>query len=160
MQLTRFIPDANRYDTIVYVDSNVRLVGSLNSLVSAFVASGATLGLVPHPFRRCVYEEAAAILVQLRDSRENVLQVVDFLESVKHPPGAGLFEMNFFCFRPCTESEDFFDRWWSLYQRFGRRDQLLAPFVARESNLPLHALLPPGESVRTHPVFDYSAHRT
>lgn len=159
MQLLRYVPNAESYALFVYVDGNVQLVGSLLPLLENFAVSDAPLGVVPHPFRRCVYEEAAAVLIQLRDSRENVLQTVDFLESAGHPPGWGLFEMNFFCFRPGLRAKSFFARWWSLYQRFGRRDQLLAPFVAREQNLQLHALLPPGESVRTHSAFHFLSHR-
>jgi hypothetical protein len=154
------LPKIEQYTAVVYIDGNIELIGDLAPLVQGYLHSGASLGVVPHPYRQCVYEEAAAVILQQRDSREHVIRAVEFLESQGHPLHAGLFEMNFFCFRPGSVMYSFFHLWWDLYQLYGDRDQLLAPLVASKQAVTLYSLLPNGESVRTHPAFRYHPHRS
>ena len=159
MNLMRFLPSVESYDAVVYLDGNVELVGEISTLVHAFLRNGTALAVVPHPFRRCVYEEAAAVMLQMRAKRDLVLRAVEFLEASHYPPGNGLFEMNLFCFRPGREADAFFQRWWELYSRHGGRDQLWAPFVAWEQGLVPYPFLASGQSVRDHPAFRYYPHR-
>ena len=158
MNLASLLPSPDSYNAIVYLDGNIEVAGDIRPLVSDYLASGADLGVVPHPFRQCVYEEAAAVMLELRDDPRCVLQAVEFLEHEGHPPRAGLFEMNFFCFRPRPAATAFFAHWWQHYQQHGNRDQLLAPYVARKLGTSLHPLLPTGRSVRTHAAFRYHPH--
>jgi len=159
MDLHGYLPSSGRYEVIVYLDGNIELAGSLTPLIDEYRRSGADLGVVPHPYRQCAYEEAAAVMLQLRDSREHVLSAIAFLEEQGYPPRSGLFEMNFFCYRPSPAAHGFFNRWWDMYQRHGDRDQLLAPLAARQQGLTLHSLLPSGQSVRSHSAFRYHPHR-
>jgi len=159
MNLHGYLPSSGRYEVIVYLDGNIELADNLTPLIDEYKRSGADLGVVPHPYRQCAYEEAAAVMLQLRDSREHVLSAVTFLEEQGCPPRSGLFEMNFFCYRPSPPAHGFFNRWWDMYRRHGDRDQLLAPLAARQQGLTLHPLLPSGQSVRSHPAFRYHPHR-
>jgi len=159
MNLARFVPAVEQYSVVVYIDGNIDPVGDLSPMIDDFLLSEAALGVIPHPFRQTVYTEAAAIILQVRDSRERVMKVVEMLEAEQCPTAAGLFEMNMFFFRPGEASKQFFDAWWRLYQEYGRRDQLLAPLVAWKLGTKLHALLPPGHSVRDHPALCYRPHR-
>jgi hypothetical protein len=158
MNLMRHLPRADRYAAVVYLDGNVELVGGLLPIVRAFLRNGATLAVVPHPFRRCVYEEAATVMLEMRAPREQVLGVVSLLEAADYPPGKGLYEMNLFCFRPVREADTFFRRWWELYSLYGGRDQLLAPLVAWEQGIEPYPLLASGRSVRDHAAFRYHPH--
>lgn len=160
MNLTRYLPAGEAPGVIVYIDGNIELAGDLKPLINEFWRSGADLGVVPHPYRQCAYEEAAAVLLQLRDSREHVLETIAFLEAQGYLPRSGLFEMNFFCFRPGPAATGFFSHWWEMYRRHGDRDQLLAPLAAQQQGLALHPLLAPGQSVRSHPAFRYHPHRS
>ena len=159
MNLTRFVPALEQYVAVVYIDGNIDPVGNLLPMIEDFLASDADLGVIPHPFRQTVYMEAAAIILEMRDSRERVLKVVEMLEAEHCPAAAGLFEMNMFFFRPGEAAMRFFDEWWSLFQKYGRRDQLLAPLVAWKLGTKLHALMPAGHSVRNHPALRYRTHR-
>lgn len=160
MNLPRYLPAGEAHEVIAYLDGNIELAGNLTPLIDEYRRSGADLGVVPHPYRQCAYEEAAAVMLQLRDSREHVLSTIDFLEEQGYPPRSGLFEMNFFCYRPSPAAHGFFNRWWDMYRRHGDRDQLLAPLAARQQGLVLHPLLPSGQSVRNHPAFRYHPHRS
>lgn len=159
MNLQRYLPPSERYEVIVYLDGNIELAGNLTPFIEGYLQSHADLGAVPHPYRQCAYEEAAAVMLQLRDSREHVLSTVAFLEEQGYPPRSGLFEMNFFCYRPSPAVHGFFSRWWEMYQCYGDRDQLLAPLAARQQGLTLYPLLASGQSVRSHPAFRYHPHR-
>lgn len=158
MQLHRFLPEVDSYAAVVYVDANVELVGGVGSLIRPFLDGDTDLGFVKHPLRQCVFEEAAAIVLKDKDTFENVMRTVAFLEKQGHPDNAGLFEMNLFCFRPGRNAEAFMDRWWSLYRELGKRDQLLVPAVIREQSLQPFFLMPFGQSVRNHPSFVYHSH--
>lgn len=158
MNLPSHIPAAGSYDAIVYIDANISLRGDIAPIISGFLASDADVGVVPHPFRQSVYEEAATVMLHMRESREQVGKVIEMLEQNGCPPSAGLFEMNFFILRPGTGADRFLKDWWTAFQQFGSRDQLLAPFIAWKHRLNLHALMPAGLSVRTHPAFQYRPH--
>ncbi|WP_265944532.1 hypothetical protein [Dechloromonas sp. A34] len=142
----------------MYIDANITMRGDIAPAISAFVASTADLGVVPHPFRQSVYEEAATIMLHMRESREQVYKVLEMLEREGCPPEAGLFEMNFFSLRPGPPADQFLKDWWTLFQQYGNRDQLLAPFVTWKHRMKLHALMPAGQSVRNHPAFQYRPH--
>jgi hypothetical protein len=158
MNLLSHIPMAENYDAIVYIDANITMLEDIAPIISAFLASTADLGVIPHPFRQSVYEEAATIMLHMRESREQVYKVLEMLEREACPPTAGLFEMNFFSLRPGLAADQFLKDWWAAFQQYGNRDQLLAPLIAWKNGTKLHALLPAGQSVRNHPAFQYYPH--
>lgn len=159
LQIYRHIPSISDYGAVAYMDANVESF-RIRGLLEAFMASGADLGLIAHPFRTCVFEEAAAVMLQGRDTVDNVMRTVSFLEAEGHPDMAGLYEMNLFCFRPGDVAAAFMDRWWALYQRYGRRDQLLVPLILHELNIKPFLLMSAGRSVRNHAHFRLHPHRS
>lgn len=158
MNLMSHLPQGGEFDAILYLDGNVELYGSVISFVHPFLHSDAPLGVIPHPFRRCVYDEAAAVMHQQRDIPENTHRALAFLAEAEFPPQYGLFEMNCFCFKPGAAAERFLAEWWQLFQKYGNRDQLLAPYVVWQQHLSTFLLMPQGMSVRTHPSFTLHAH--
>lgn len=158
MHLLGILPNASDYEAIAYVDGNIRVAGSMAEFFGKFRRSGISLGLVPHPERYCVYQEAAAVILGCRDDRQNVMRATAFLEREGFPENNGLFEMNFFMFRPTPEAAAFFSAWWDAFDRYGNRDQLLAPYVLWKYSMEHFPLLPPGQSVRAHPAFSYEQH--
>lgn len=158
MHLFDIIPNAGDFEAIAYIDGNIGLKGALRPFFQAFLDSGRHLGLIPHPMRYCAYQEAAFVLLWNRDDPGNVLNAVAFLEKTKFPDNAGLFEMNFFLARPTPEARTFFADWWNLFESYGNRDQLLAPYVLWNRGLEPFLLLHPPHSVRDHPSFFYQPH--
>jgi len=158
MNLLHHLPEAREYGAILYLDGNIELRGPVTAFLRPFLDSEAALGLIPHPFRRCVYDEAAAVLQQRRDVPENTHRTIAMLETAAFPPHHGLFEMNCFCFKPGEPSAGFLAEWWRLFQSHGARDQLLAPYIIWKQHLPIFPLMPQGMSVRTHPGFAYHGH--
>lgn len=158
MHLLDAIPNSANYEAIAYVDGNIELSGTLEDFFQAFLNSGCNLGLAPHPMRYCAYQEAAVILLWNRDRPDNVRDAIAFLERENFPDNAGLFEMNFFIARPTPEARAFFVDWWNLFERYGNRDQLLAPYVLWKRGLEPFPLFQPPLSVRDHPSFTYQSH--
>ena len=113
---------------------------------------------MPHPLRYCVYQEAAAILHNNRDSRGNVARALDFLKNRGYPADLGLFELNFFMVRPGAESSSFLQDWWHLYSTGGLRDQIWPPYILWNRKLEHFPLLAPGMTVGSHPSFRYHPH--
>lgn len=158
MHLAEFIPDATLYDVIAYADGNLQFVGPLTGLFHDFYDSPEAIALIQHPYRCCVYQEAAAILLLQKDEKINVMRVIDFLLREGFPSNAGLFEMNFFMFKPAGDAGGFFDDWWHLFEIYGNRDQLLVPYVLRKRPLAIHSIFPEGVSVRNVDAIAYHFH--
>jgi hypothetical protein len=60
----KFFPDKflSNYDVSIYIDGNIRVVGSLKALFDDFQSSGAVIGLLKHPLRNTVFEEVEACI--------------------------------------------------------------------------------------------------
>lgn len=163
MHLSDAIPDASKYEVLGYIDGYIALTGSVVGFFDEFVRSGRAVGLVPHPERKCAYQEAAAALLRQADNDANIWRTVAFLEEQRLPENAGLFEMGFFMFRAGETARRFFSEWWRLFEKLGNRDQLLVPYVVRQQSLDYFPLLPQLLSVRAvppqHPSFALRGHR-
>ncbi len=86
------------------------------------------------------------------------MRVVDLLLREGFPANAGLFEMNFFMFKPARDTGGLFEAWWQLFETFGNRDQLLLPYALSKHPLPIHPLFPDGVSVRNIDAIAYHPH--
>lgn len=160
MHLMELVPNAAQYDAIAYIDGNLEIIGTLAKLFHDFADSSALIGLIRHPTRICAFQEAAAVLLLEKDTRANVMHTLEFLTQEGLPSNAGLYEMNFFMLRPTPEVARFFAEWWRLFQEFGNRDQLLAPYVLWKHSISIHYLVPEGVSVRTIGSLSYHPHNS
>jgi hypothetical protein len=158
MHLAEFVPAAAGYDAIAYADGNLQFVGPLAGLFHDFADSLREIGLITHPLRCCVFQEAAAILLLQKDAPANVMRVIDFLLKERVSPNSGLFEMNFFMFKPVPSVRRLFEKWWRLFEVYGNRDQLLLPYALSKQPVPIHPLLPEGVSVRNVDSIVYHPH--
>lgn len=158
MHLYEVIPNADSYEAVGYIDGNIQVAGSLLSLFEEFMTFQEYIGLVPHPYRCCVYHEAITAIQYGKDTADNMFRVIEYLKNNSYPSDNGLFEMNFFIFIPAADVKNFFSEWWSLFCTHGNRDQVLAPYVLWKNNMNYHLLTSPPTSVRELPEFRYNHH--
>jgi hypothetical protein len=158
MHLNELVPNVSEYEVIGYADGNLQFVGSLASLFYDFVDSPGTIALIRHPQRCCAYREAAAILLLLKDEPANGMRVLEFLLKEGFPPNAGLFEMNYFMFKPSVETHKLLKEWWRLFQLYGNRDQPLLPYALSRRPLSIYQLFPEGVTVRNVDSIIYHPH--
>lgn len=85
----RYLPE---YDISIWVDGNIKVKGDLNNLLSEYDLTKTHLYTRIHPSRRCVYEEAKAILGFGKDRPENINPIISRYEQEGYPRNIGMAE--------------------------------------------------------------------
>lgn len=128
------------HDASIYVDGNIRILGSCREFASNFLGTGAALGVYRHPLRTTVQEEidaceragkvedAGSMHRELEEYRADgfdddvaLIESGVIIKSHAHPA-----------------LEPAMDLWWSLFERHRTRDQISLPYVLWKSGLPCH----------------------
>ena len=150
----------SEYDISVWMDANIVVKDPrFYDRVGSAVSSGCLIAQVPHPYRDCVYEEAAWCYKDMRISLGDALRQTRHLSSEGFPRHFGLFENNLI-FRRHNDPvvERISENWWKEYESFSARDQLsLMPVYWRESFCP-RLLLGEGTNTRNTNLLDVAKH--
>lgn len=125
------------YDGALYVDGNIRLLGPSAAFIAPFMASGAALGLYPHPLRQTVASEAQACLQQGKLANPDALHAERaFQTSEGFPDDQGLMESGILLKNHKAPGLDAaMALWWEQFERFGTRDQISLPYVLWKSEV-------------------------
>ena len=122
------------YQSIVYTDGSIQIVGSLEGLLGTFLDSGKALGVFRHLERRTPWEELCAAREQKLISEEEHQFEEDRLLLL----GAQGYELNLFdagviLKNPRQEAlSEISKRWMDLFMQNPARDQVSLPVVVRE----------------------------
>ena len=136
-QKMRFHEGLPAGDLSVYIDANIRPVGSLLPLLESFDESGADIGLYRHYSRNSVRSEARACLKRKKvEHPEAVEPELSFYESQGFPDDDGLWEGSIIAKRHDSPRLDAaMAEWWELYSRFQTRDQFSLPYIIWKHHL-------------------------
>lgn len=150
---------AEGYQSIAWIDGNVLLRGDPVAYAETVVAGGWGVGLVPHPERGCVSDEAEICKRLEKDDPARIDAQMARYRAIGFGLGDGLWETNFLVLRPGEPGvRATFELWWEEIARHSRRDQLSIGYALAAAGAAHGALLPPGCSVRNHPDFSYFDH--
>lgn len=143
------------YDYSLYIDANILIRDkSVYERINDFVSKEIKIGLLQHPFRDCVYQEAYVCIASLKGGWLDIVRQICFLRWKGVPKHCGLFEANVI-FRkhndPIVVAMD--ELWWKTFMRFSKRDQLSLVYALREENLSVSYFLPPGQTTRNNSAF-------
>lgn len=122
------------YDSIIYVDGSIQIIGSLEWLITHFLESGRALGLFRHGDRDSPWEE----LLACRDlgylSDEDYGFEKARLQLFEHQGAElGLFDAGVILKNPRLEAlAEVSERWFELFVQNPVRDQLSLPIVVWE----------------------------
>lgn len=118
----------------VYLDGNIRPVTDLTEFVNSIGQCG--LATHRHFCRRCVYEEAKAVLQRGKDTQERIAAHVAWLRSQGMPERYGLLDGSVLARRHhemlCIR---LMEEWWSEFMAHSRRDQLSLPWVLYKNGI-------------------------
>jgi hypothetical protein len=134
MLVHRLLPG---YDASLYVDGNIRLLSASGELLRNFAESNQALRLFRHPLRDSVFEEIAACvsLGKVDDARplEAELEAyrIDGFSDDQGLAEATIIMKN----HKISGLDEAMALWWSLFVRFGNRDQLSLPYVLWKSGI-------------------------
>lgn len=109
------------YDVYMYVDANYEITGQVD-----IDFKGGYL-TVKHWKRRCIYEEARAVLRSGKDKPSIVKKQMTAYAKAKHPKNGGLFANGFFI--RDRSADELCYRWWDEVNQHSHRDQLSLPYV-------------------------------
>jgi hypothetical protein len=150
----------SEYDISVWMDANITVKDRrFYDAVDAAIASGALIAQVPHPYRDCVYEEAAWCYKDTRISLSEALRQIRHLASEGFPRHFGMFENNLI-FRRHNDPKviRISEEWWKEYETYSARDQLsLMPVYHREGFMP-ELLLGEGVNTRNTDLLEVEKH--
>jgi hypothetical protein len=131
MHATELFPD---HDLSMYVDGHLQLLGDLTPLLRDFTASGAPIGLMPHPKSFSAEHEVARSLQSGRISAEQ--QAAIWPEQRERHRAAGFQDdlgVFFAAFvlrdHSLQAAADIEAAWWEEWVRGVRRDQVALPFA-------------------------------
>ena len=116
-------------DLSIYIDGNINvLTPKLFDIVKANAQKKLSVPL--HYARDCVYDEANEVILDKRDTPENIRKILDFLKKEKMPAHYGLTENNILIRHhkdPLVKK--MMDEWWSFIEKVTKRDQLSFSYI-------------------------------
>jgi hypothetical protein len=132
-----FLPE---YDITVYVDGNIQIVGDVYALVQSVFNAPEDIFLFRHPWRNCLYAEAAACAHFSHDWIWNIASQMRKYSSAGFPVEQGLFEGNVIIRKNTASLHTLMDAWWTEYTTGIKRDQLSFTYAAWSVGIPVGSL--------------------
>lgn len=118
------------YDASLYVDGNIRLTGRTSALFDRFEASGAALGVFPHPRRDTVADEVEACAAAGKGDGAVLRAEYEAYRAEGFADDQGLIEATIILKNHTAPDLDpAMALWRDLFSRFRTRDQLSLPVV-------------------------------
>jgi len=133
MKIMGFDPPGD-YDSIVYTDGSIQIVGSLEGILEVFLDSGKALGIFRHLERRTPWEELVAARKQkLISEEEHQFEEARLLPFRTRGIELNLFDAGVILKNPRKEALlEISKKWMDLFVQNPTRDQVSLPVVARE----------------------------
>lgn len=148
------------YQIAVWVDANIILRVSPRKYIDVLGVEGTTFGLITHPHRDCVYQEADACVRLKKDEASLIRAQAEHYRAAGFPESNGLYETGFMVVSlEDDELATMFKKWWREIETFSRRDQISLGWVLSQFDIGISRLLPDGVSVREDPDFIYYSHK-
>lgn len=126
----------SEYDFSVWIDGNIDVISkSLFYIIKNLLKSEDVIFAYRHPLRNCIYDEADAVKLQKKDTPDVVKKAMLFLESENYPKNNGLCETGVILRKhnilKCKKAMDI---WWSLIEKYSKRDQLSFNYALWKTN--------------------------
>lgn len=151
----------SEYVYSVWIDSNVLIASDdVYRRTDDLYRKGILISSMSHPERDCIYDECLEVAVKKRDSLHRIIPEFLFLKHQKYPAKAGLCETNF-VFRNHKNLlvQKVCEDWWSMIDRFSRRDQLSFNYVNFTNQVQVDYFLGPKYCTHNHPFFEWHSHK-
>ena len=134
------------YEFILWLDASFKIL-ELGPIFASLEIDDASrqpfLGLLKHPQRKCIYDEAERARRAHKEHPERLDRVVAQYKAEGHPPNWGLYCGGVLLRKRCPENSAFGDAWFQAVVEGSNRDQLSLPVVLRRLEVDF-TLLPRG----------------
>jgi hypothetical protein len=154
----------NEYETAVWVDTSLMVVGDLHRMVDAFMESGRAIGSSDHPYRKSIYEEFEACVRLKKDDYRTMKRQMDYYRSIGFDTD-DLSENTVLMFNlkdPALTSRlaAAMETWWEQICRFSKRDQLSLNYALSTHDVLRYHLMQAPDHVHVHPTFVFVPHQS
>lgn len=131
---------AKNYDTSVWMDASVIWQKKVTDFVKTYLKDNAFAAFKHHE-RTSVYEEAITCLRFHKDSKNNILRALNFLNSEYFPDNLGLFEMTVFVKKHNNPKViEAMNLWFNINQKYSKRDQLSFMYAIWKTGLKVSSI--------------------
>jgi len=116
----------SEYDFSVWVDGNYIFKGDVNKYIEKYCnKEDISIFIGKHPTRRCIYEEAKAVIKIKKDTSENVNKQMSVYKKEGFPKNYGLVQSNIiFRYHNNEDCIRLMEAWWKEVEQYSHRDQL------------------------------------
>ena len=119
----------SEYETSIWVDASLQLRGNMWEYIEKYQYSSPIL-LFPHPYRICIYEEAAACIHYGMAEKDVILKQINTYYENGYPVNNGLVCGG--CIvrqHQNREIQILMEEWWKEVCTYSKRDQLSLPYL-------------------------------
>ncbi len=148
------------YDFAIWIDANVLIRTDISKYFEmCIVDPQVPLFLIEHPERRCVFDEAEAVIAAGKDTPERVKQHVERYKKEGMPRNLGLIETNLMLINlRHTSNREFFNLWKKEIEIGSHRDQLSINYCLWKTGIKYRAIFKEKMSLRDSKDFAYFGH--
>lgn len=131
---------SENYDISVWMDASVVFKRKVTDFVKKYLKDN-SFAAFKHSVRDCIYEEAVMCCKKRKDSKEKILETIQFLEKEKYPKKNGLYEMTVFIKRHNDKKViETMQLWFDMICKYSRRDQLSFMYCVWKTGLKIDTI--------------------
>lgn len=131
---------SKNYDISVWMDASVVWQKKVTDFVKSYLKDK-PFAAFKHSQRNSIHDEAIACLKFRKDTKENILNILSFLETEHFPDNLGLYEMTVFIKKHNDPKViETMRLWFNINQKYSKRDQLSFMYAIWKTNLKISTI--------------------
>lgn len=121
-----------QYRYSIYIDGSIKIISDLTPLIYRVKNLG--MAFFCHPGRKCVFDELKVLSITKKISRCDVKRYIHFFREAHMPRNFGMVECGLIVREHNNiECLNIMEKWWELFCKFKKRDQLILPYILWEN---------------------------
>lgn len=126
------------YSLAIWIDANIIIKQSLIPFIDLARSHPNSLVFgIPHPVRKCIYQESKAVILSKKAKEEIVSKQIQRYKISNYPHNYGLIETNFIMFNLSSPIiHRVLDDWWHEIENYSHRDQLSLNYILWKYSVP------------------------
>ena len=125
------------YDISLWMDARIVFTTKISDFIDKFLKDQ-PMACCLHNSRNCIYEEAKACLRLKKDTKENILKIVNFLKEENYPKDNGLYETTILIRKVHDKKvKETMELWLKMIMDYCKRDQLSFNYCISKTGLKL-----------------------
>jgi len=130
-------PYLENYDITLWMDAGIIFTTKISDFIQKFLKNQ-PMACCLHNSRNCIYEEAKECLRLKKDTKENILSIVNYLKQENYPENNGLYETTILIRKEKDKKvKETMELWFEMIMKYCKRDQLSFNYCLSKTGLKL-----------------------